>query len=176
LLARSHLGRRDVATAAIAAEAALDQARRIGYREGELGALNLLGRIRLEQQDLDAAADCFTTALRSAADTQHRGAVCETLESLGLLAAADGRSEYAQLLLQAAARERERLGLRAPAFGADAVAQATRSTAEVLGSATSLVRARVMVMKVDDLVADLLADSSAARTHLPTAPAAAAEG
>jgi tetratricopeptide (TPR) repeat protein len=160
LLARFHLGSGQVAAAAIAAESALDRARRINYREGEVGALNLLGRIRLEQEERDAAAECFATALRIAADSQIRGAVCETLESLGLHAAESGRAEHAQLLLQAAGRERDRLGLRAPVFGGDAVLRATQSTSESLGAATALVRARVMVTKVDELVADLLADTT----------------
>jgi tetratricopeptide (TPR) repeat protein len=157
LLARHHLGNGQVATAAIAAEGALDQARRINYREGEVGALNLLGRIRLEQEERDAAAEFFTTALRIAADSQIRGAVCETLESLGLHAAESGSAEHAQLLLQAAGRERDRLGLRVPVVGADAVLRAKQSTAEILGAATALVRARVMLTKVDELVTDLLA-------------------
>lgn len=157
LLARHHLGTGEVAPAAVAAESALDQARRINYREGEVGALNLLGRIRLEQQEHDAAAECFATALRIAADSQIRGAVCETLESLGLLAAVSGRPEDAQLLLLGAARERDRLGLRAPVFGANAILRAKQSTAELLGSATAMVRARVVLTKVDDLVTDLLA-------------------
>jgi predicted ATPase len=157
LLARAHLGTGQVAAAAIAADGALNQAGRIHYREGEMGALNLLGRIRLEQGDHDAAADFLTRALIMAVDSQHRGAVCETVESLALVSAASGRHEHAQLLLQASARERERLGIKAPVYGADAVRQATRSTAEALGPATSLVRARVMLMKFDDVVADLLA-------------------
>ncbi len=156
LLARHHLGTGQVAAAAIAAEGALDQSRRINYREGQVGALNLLGRVRLAQGDLDAAADCFSRALTVAVESQHPGAVCETLESMALTAAASGRHEHAYLLLQASARERDRLGLRAPAFGADAVVEAARSTTEILGPATSLVQARVMLMKFDDLVAELL--------------------
>jgi hypothetical protein len=36
------------------------------------------------------------------------------------------------------------------------VVEAARSTTEILGPATSLVQARVMLMKFDDLVAELL--------------------
>ncbi|MGY1809313.1 AfsR/SARP family transcriptional regulator [Blastococcus sp. SYSU D00669] len=156
LLARHHLGTGQTAEAAIAVEGALDQARRIGYREGEVGALNLLGRVRLEQGRVDAADDCFVTALTMAVEIQHRGAVCESVESLALSAAASGRREDAYRLLLASARERERLGLRAPAFGAEAVSRAERSTAEILGSATALVHERVTLVKFDELVAELL--------------------
>jgi predicted ATPase/DNA-binding SARP family transcriptional activator len=156
LLARHHLGTGLVEEAAVAAAGALEQARRIHYREGEMGALNLLGRVRLQQAALDAAVGCFDEALRTAADIQHRGGLCEAVESLALAAVAAGRHEHAALLLQVVERERSRLGLRAPAFGADAVAEATRVAAEALGPARSLVEARSMVTTFDGLVAELL--------------------
>lgn len=157
LLARHHLGTGLVAEAGIAAQGALDQAGLIHYREGEVGALNLLGRARLAEGDLQVASDCFTEALATAVDIQHRGGACEAVESLALAAAASGLHEHARLLLLVSARERERLGLRAPAFGADAVARAMETTAESLGPATSLVEVRAMVTTFDAVVTELLA-------------------
>jgi predicted ATPase/DNA-binding SARP family transcriptional activator len=156
LLARHHLGTGLAAEAGIAAQGALDQAGLIHYREGEVGALNLLGRARLAQGDLEGATDCFTEALATAVEIQHRGGGCEAVESLALAEAAAGRHEHARLLLQVSARERRRLGLKAPAFGADAVARAMEATAEALGPATSLVEVRAVVTTFDGLVADLL--------------------
>ncbi len=79
-----------------------------------------------------------------------------SLESLALAAVPSGRHEHAHLLLQASARERDRIGLRMPAFGGDAVMRAIQSTAEILSSATSLVQERVNLIKFEELVAELL--------------------
>jgi hypothetical protein len=96
-----------------------------------------------------------------AVEAAHRGALCETLESMALAAVASGRHEHAYLLLHASRRERARLGLQVPAASAADVRDALASTAEVLGGATSLVEARVKLMRFDDLVAELLRTSSA---------------
>ncbi len=161
LLARHHLGTGMVAEAAIAAEGALDQARRIRYREGEVGALSLLGRVRLEEGDLEAAAGCLTEALTIAVDIQHRGAMCEAVESMALVAAASGDHEHAHLLLHVSERERARLGLPAPAFGAEAVARAKQSTARLVGTGMSLLEARATVATFDGLVSELLSRTGA---------------
>jgi tetratricopeptide (TPR) repeat protein len=161
LLARHHLGAGDLDAAELAAERALHEADRIGYREGELGALNLLGRVLLARGQPDQAATWFTRALRGAVEAAHRGALCETLESMALAAAASGRHEHAYLLLHASRRERTRLGLQVPAASAADVRDALAATAEVLGAATSLVEARVMLMRLDDLVAELLRTGAA---------------
>jgi predicted ATPase len=160
LLARHHLGTGQVDASAVAAEHALRHARRLHYREGELGALNLLGRARLARGHVTQATAWFTEALKAAVDIRHRGAMCETLESLALSAAASGRHEHAYLLLRVSSRERDRLGMQAPAFGAHAVAQAEASTAEILGSATALVDAKVTVMTFHELVDELLSNAS----------------
>jgi hypothetical protein len=78
---------------------------------------------------------------------------------MALAAYASGRHEHAYLLLHASGRERERLGLHVPTSSAAAVSEASASTAEILGAATSLVEARVKLMRFDDLVADLLPTS-----------------
>ncbi len=163
LLARHHLGGGQIDAAAVAAEHALREARRLHYREGELGALNLLGRARLGQGRTGQATACFTEALSAAVDINHRGAMCETMESLALGAAASGRYEHAYLLVHASARERTRLGLRLPTFGAQDLARIAGSSAEVLGSATALLDARITLISFDELVAGLVGSESVDR-------------
>ncbi len=161
LLARHHLAAGELDAAALAAEHALARSRGITYREGELGALNLLGRVRVAQGRLGEAESCFARALQGAVDITHRGAICESLESMALAAAASGRHEHAYLLLQASGRERDRLGLHVPASGAAAVSEAAASTAAILGAATALLDERVKLMRFDELVADLLPSGTA---------------
>jgi predicted ATPase/DNA-binding SARP family transcriptional activator len=157
LLARHQLAAGELEAAALAAGYAAQHAAHISYFEGELSALNVLGRIRLTQGLVGDATACFVQALRGAVDIGHRGSMCESLESLALTAAASGRSEQAHLLLAASGRERNRLGLRIPAADAAAVTEAAATTAAVLGAATSLIEARAKWVPFDELVRELLA-------------------
>ncbi len=156
MLGRLHLEAGRTPTAEAAADRALEAARSIHYREGELSALNLLGRVRLATGSQEAATACFLQTLAIAADTHHRGALCETLESLALAASGSGRHEHSYLLLEASARERARLGLHLPSFAASAVTEARASAVTVLGASAALVEARVKFLKLDDLVSELL--------------------
>ena len=162
---RHHLGAGQTPTAEVAAERALEAARSIHYREGELSALNLLGRVRLSTLRLEEATDCLRSALSIAAETNHRGALCETVESLALAAAGSGRHEHAYLLLRASARDRTRLGLHLPSFEASAVRETETTTATVLGAAAGLVEARVNFLRFDDLVRELLPAPATVTPH-----------
>ncbi len=156
LLGRHHLGSGRSSTAEVAAEGALETARSINYREGELSALNLLGRVHLASGLPDRAIQCFMTALSIAAEMDHRGSLCETVESLALASAGAGQHEHAYLLLRASDRERARLGIHLPMSSASAVTEAQVTTAEVLGSAAARVDTRVKFLRFDELVRELL--------------------
>jgi hypothetical protein len=164
LLARFHLGAGQADAAAVAAELARDQARHIGYREGELSALNLQGRALLVHGNSREAQDCFTRALSSALAIEHRGAVCEALESLALSAVSSGRHEEAYLLLAASNRERDRTGLHLPGYDAEAITTANQVCAQALDGRTAIIEARARLLRFDSLVEEVL------RGHRVTAP------
>ena len=158
LMARSHLAAGRGGEARLAAEQALTEARSIGYREGEMGALNLLARAALVGGDAERAQSLLGRALRLAVDARHISATCETLESLALVAAGTGGHEHAYLLVRAAAVERARRGLAPVGPGHDAVEEVAAGAVAVLGEdATAMVEARLAVRRFDELVADVLA-------------------
>ncbi|MGY1604204.1 BTAD domain-containing putative transcriptional regulator [Geodermatophilus sp. SYSU D00815] len=102
-------GRRRVA--AEAAEGARDACRRIGYREGEAGALTLLARARLAEGSVGTAAALAEQAIGVAAAIGHRGALCSAAEALAAVRAAAGDDRGALVLLEVAAAERRRRGI-----------------------------------------------------------------
>lgn len=156
LACRARLSSRDghAAASAVAATEALRVWRRIDYREGEVLALNLLARV---DTDSEAAAAHAREALGLARAVQLRGGMCESVESLALLAAADGRREHAALLLAVAARERARLSAPVPPADAADLATLAQELRDALGNAAPLVDARSRVTRFDDFVDELLA-------------------
>jgi predicted ATPase/DNA-binding SARP family transcriptional activator len=100
----------DAAAAISAASEALALQERIGYTEGIVSALHVLGHAHRIGGDVDAARQDHRRALRLAVQIGHAAAMCEAVEDL----ARDefvARPEFASMLLQAARAERARRGL-----------------------------------------------------------------
>jgi predicted ATPase/DNA-binding SARP family transcriptional activator len=101
----------DDAPAAIsAASEALDLQERIGYTEGVVSALHVLGNAQRLSGDLDAARRCHRRALGLASRIGHAAAMCEAIEDLARDEVIE-RPKVAAMLLNAARAERERRGL-----------------------------------------------------------------
>lgn len=145
--------------AAIAAEDALSVWRSINYREGEIGALNLLGRVRLGEGDIATAEQLHTGALAVAASAGHVGGQCESVESLATVAASTGRFEQAYLLLSVSLRERERIGAVVPAADQPRISALDEACTVALGEAASLVQARARLLRLDTVVENVLTGS-----------------
>jgi hypothetical protein len=100
----------DAAAAVPAATQALDLQERIGYTEGMVSALHVLGTAERLSGDLDAARRHHRRALGLASRIGHAAAMCEAVEDLARDEVAD-RPEVAATLLRAARAERDRRGL-----------------------------------------------------------------
>jgi predicted ATPase len=95
----------DHATAVSAASEALEHQERIGYTEGAVAALHVLGGALRLGGALDEAKDAHRQALALAARIGHAAAMCEAMEELARLAASSD-PDLARELLAAARRER----------------------------------------------------------------------
>ena len=143
--------------AGMAAERALEVWRAISYLEGEIGALNLSGRLALDSSRRDDADRMFHEALEVSVAAGHPGGQCESVESMALAALAGCRYEHAYFLSSVAALERHRIGATVPAADRPRL-QALRDTCTgVLGPAADLVRARAEAVGFVDVRRDLLA-------------------
>jgi tetratricopeptide (TPR) repeat protein len=100
----------DAAAAVSAATEALDLQERIGYSEGIVSALHVLGTAQRLSGDLDAARRHHRRALGLASRIGHAAAMCEAVEDLARDEVAD-RPEVTATLLRAARAERDRRGL-----------------------------------------------------------------
>ena len=120
-------GKPDAALAA-AAEA-LELQERIGYTEGTVSALHVLGRSARLAGDLEGAADHHRRALTLAMRIGHAAATCEALEDLARIEA-DRRPDLARRLLRAARAERDRCGLPPRQRDAEELALLERAVAE----------------------------------------------
>lgn len=145
----------DAPAAAVTADAALRVWRSIDYSEGVMSALNLVGRARLGAGQA-GAEPVFQEALTIARTTSHRGAACESVESLALAAAAAGRREHAYLLLAVAGRERRRLSAPAPGTDRPVLDRTLEELRAGLGEAVAAVEAQAPLVRFDDLVDRLL--------------------
>jgi hypothetical protein len=93
-----------------AASEALDLQEAIGYTEGIVSALHVLGTVHRLSGDLDAACRHHRRALGLASRIGHAAAMCEAAEDLARDEVVD-RPDVAALLLRAARAERDRRGL-----------------------------------------------------------------
>ena len=93
-----------------AASEALGLQELIGYTEGIVSALHVLGQAHRLRGDLDAARDHHRRALVLASRIGHAAAMCEAIEDLARDEAVD-RPDRAAMLLQAARAERTRRSL-----------------------------------------------------------------
>jgi tetratricopeptide (TPR) repeat protein len=100
----------DAATAVSAASEALDMQVRIGYTEGIVSALHVLGHAHRISGDIDLARHHHQRALGLASRIGHAAAVCEAVEDLAR-DEATRRPDLAATLLRAARIERTRRGL-----------------------------------------------------------------
>lgn len=89
----------------------LDAAESIGYLEGMLAALHLLGLASLAAGLPHESRTHHLRALRLAVSIGHAAATCEAVEGLAHVALADGRTDDATELAAAVDRRRRELGL-----------------------------------------------------------------
>ncbi len=156
LQARRHLGGGELSTAYVLASEALRVWRMIDYKEGEMNALNLIGRVKVSQGDTTGGEARLLEALRIAQRAKHPGALCETLESLAACAAATGRHEHAYLLLQVSSRKRSLLKNPIAAGQRAEMVSLVEGARSSLGAAASMVEARACLLGFDDVVDQLL--------------------
>ena len=150
-------GRAESAKEAAAECLAMHQA--VGYTEGTVAALHVLARSVAGGGDTKEARLLHLRALSLATRIGHAAAVCEALEGLAALAAAEQDFEETLRLLDAAQREREARGLPLRALDRPAVDKLRRTVQQGAGSAAT-----------PDLVAVTRASSTeAVVTHLLTA-------
>lgn len=93
--------------AVAAADEALELQERIGYTEGTVSALHVLGQAHRLAGDIDAAREVHQRALTLAARIGHAAAMCEAVEDLAR-DEATARPQRASTLLRAARAERAR--------------------------------------------------------------------
>lgn len=158
---RWFLVQEDAVTSEMAAREALRLWRTINYLEGEMMALNLLSRSSLMSGEPETARSHALQALMLAQPANHRGGMCEAVESLALAMAAQGRREQALLLLDVAARERARIGAPVPAADRRTVESCRVSLETALGQAAKFVTARASLSGFDDIAARTLDDPAA---------------
>jgi predicted ATPase len=147
-------------TAYNAAQESLANWQRVGYREGEVNALNLLARASTVLDRPAEAEEFAVQALRGAAAIGHRGAMCQGSESLAGALHASGDDERAALLLAVSSAERRRRGIPAPSAEAaqlDALVAAVRERA---GRAAERAERQAAYLTVDDLIEQLRSDRS----------------
>ncbi len=149
LVAQRHERDGDLQTALANAEESLRLHDSIGYSEGSISALHLLGRLETKLGDREAACAHLCRALRLGRKMQHAAAICEALEGLAVLAHGDGDLEAAASMLAAVDAERTARKLSIRPDDAEAVA-AARDAIATIG-----VRPRATV---DEVVNRILAD------------------
>jgi tetratricopeptide (TPR) repeat protein len=155
--ARNVLGNGQAQEAVAAAEAALEASRSIDYREGEAAALTLLARASLIVGTADAhsaAASTARQALEAAAAINHRGALCEAVETLAAVHAAAGEERRALVLLEVAAADRRARTLPAARIEGERTASLTRSLRSRLETSLAAVEAEAASTTLEEVVAN----------------------
>ena len=117
----------DADRASATAQASLKHWRSVGYREGELQAMNLTARASVLAGHLDQAAGAARSAVLLAVSMGHRGGLFEGLETLAVIHHAAGRDDEAWELISVADRERERSAIPVPAGDRTAIDELRRS-------------------------------------------------
>ncbi len=145
----------DAPAAHQAAEECLTVWRQVGYQEGEVAALNLLGRAATALDRLAEAEGLLRESLRTAVGIRHLGGLCEGLECLAAVFHATDRDERALLLLTVAERERRRSLMPVPAAEAGGLAELTRRVHDRLGTPTNSAVAATRYLTVDGLLEQL---------------------
>jgi hypothetical protein len=105
-IAQIALAEDDASRAAAAATEALELQERIGYTEGTVSALHVLGHAHRAAGNVEVARDLHRRGLTLASRIGHAAAMCEAMEDLAR-AEADENPEVARTLLHAARIERD---------------------------------------------------------------------
>jgi hypothetical protein len=171
--ARANLFLGDIDAAAVAAREALTAQESIGYTEGMVAALHLLGTSHAAAGRLADARGLHVRALELATRIGHAAATCEALEDLARVAAAEASHGQALRLLGVARRERRsrNLPLRMPD---------QRSLEAIEGQVRGALGSRLAVeaenaaekLGLDDVIGEMLGsvDDAAARSQSTVGP------
>jgi predicted ATPase/DNA-binding SARP family transcriptional activator len=154
--ARLAIRRGELEVAGMAAHQCLAEAESLGYREGMVAGLQVLGRVRHQSGDPEAAKAHWLRALDLAWSIGHTGAICEVLESLARLAVGGGDADHAAVLLLHAARLRQRRGLPVRPSDAEAVRALTHDVRSRVGQRWDGMERLVPLTSVQDVVTSLL--------------------
>jgi hypothetical protein len=122
----------DAPSAVSAASEALALQELIGYTEGIVSGLHVLGHAHRSRGDIDAAKQHHRRALALATQIGHAAATCEAIEDLARDETVD-RPDFAAMLLRAARAERARRGLPLRQRDAEELADLERTLAVGIG-------------------------------------------
>jgi predicted ATPase/DNA-binding SARP family transcriptional activator len=145
----------DARAACEAAEQCLTAWREVGYQEGEINALNLLGRALTALDRPQQAEQVLRDSLRTAAGIRHRGGMYEGLECLAAVLHATGRDEQALLVLSVAHRERRDNAMPTPPAEAGQLAELNAQVRNRLGEPAGSAVAGARYLSVDALLEQL---------------------
>ena len=155
--ARADLFLGDIDAAAAAAREALAAQESIGYTEGVVAALHLLGESHGAAGRFADARGLHLRALELAARIGHAAATCEALEDLARIAAAEAAHGQVIRLLAVARRERGRRNLPLRVPDQRSLEAIERDARDALGSPLAVQqRSDVETVGLDDLIAELL--------------------
>ncbi len=154
-IARAQLADGNIDSAIDTATGALAAQESIGYTEGTIAALHLLGEARTLAGHLPAANDHHLRALSLADRIGHAAAVCEALEQLARVRACAGDDIEAIRLLTIAARDRDRLRLPARASEAATLQDLRKTLQDRVPGASAIIR-EAAGTETRSLVAELL--------------------
>lgn len=141
-LTRLALRAGDLDSAADLAMLCLAAHEQISHPEGTVAALHLLGKVRLAQDERTSAKHLHVRALDLALRIGHAGGICEALEDLAAVAAADADRAGALELLAVAEQERHRLGVPRRSVDREAIAALQDELAEPATDTVVLARAK----------------------------------
>ena len=154
--AQLRLDEGDVDVAIAAANECLRLQEEIGYTEGTVAALHLLAKAVEASGDLTRARDLNLRALALADRIGHVAAVCEALEALAYLAAADYDHSSTLRLIDAAELERTVHDLPARARDRAALQELRRCAQDGLGAAPRGCDMTINHSSTADVIATLL--------------------
>ena len=147
-------------TAYNAAQESLVNWQHVGYQEGAVNALNLLARASTVLDRPGEAEEFAVQALRVAAAIGHRGAMCQSSESLAGALHARGDDERAALLLAVSSAERRRRGIPTPGAEAAQLDALVTAVREQAGGAAERAERQADYLTVDDLLEQIESDRS----------------
>ena len=154
--ARLALRRDDLDVAGMAAHQCLVEGESLGYLEGMVAGLHLLGRVRHLSGDAEVARGHWLRALDLAWSIGHTGAICEALESMARLSVDDGDADHAAVLLLHASRLRHRRGIPVRPSDAPAVQALIDEVRNTVGQRWDGMERLVPLTSLQEVVTSLL--------------------